>query len=470
MNSHPRRASLVARDGAVPACRFKCGFADTTSRFGAPAAIMFAALAALILAAAPAMAATIINSARIDRLGPVVEMRFGLAGRGLQWNLSTHGNQLLLDLNHARIALPPRPFYGHETPPVAALYAIDTSGMRARIVIAVSGRTDYSVGRIGRELVIRLTRSGAGPIPPGEAGGIGPRAAKAAVAAAEMPRRASSGGDTSARGESLAAPARATPAASIVVVPPAVSGADTIVRSAPAAPPAASPLVVIDPGHGGFDAGTEVASPILEKDIALQISLRLAHELQRRGTRVILTRSGDYFLTLGQRTTLANNSGADLFVSIHLNSSPNPEDSGIETYYLNNTTDRATIRLARMENGGQAGYSRQSGPDLNFILSDMRQQYKANEAVTLASTIQEQTALELDRSFSPEVRAGGPRHGPFYVLVGARMPAVLVECGFLSNPPEAARLESPAYQQVLAAGIADAVTRYFSSDASVGNL
>jgi len=203
----------------------------------------------------------------------------------------------------------------------------------------------------------------------------------------------------------------------------------------------------------------------------LQISLRLKRELERRGIHAILTRGGDYFVTLHDRTAFANRAGADLFISIHLNSSPDGAASGIETYYLNNTTDRATIRLAGMENAaGGAGYGTQAGPDLNYILSDMRQQYKANESVALALMIEAQTAADLDASLGLRVNALGAMRGPFYVLVGARMPAVLVECGFLSNRAEAERLASAQYQELLAEGIAEAAVHYFNADAAVGNL
>jgi N-acetylmuramoyl-L-alanine amidase len=255
--------------------------------------------------------------------------------------------------------------------------------------------------------------------------------------------------------------------------PPAPSGrADSPPGggAAATAAPARQPVIVIDPGHGGYDSGTEAGAPLLEKDLALQIALRLQGELERRGVHAILTRTGDYFVTLADRTAFANKAGADLFISIHLNSSPAAATTGIETYYLNNTTDRATMRLAAMENASGNAYGTAAGGDLNYILSDMRQQYKANESVALASMIEAQTAANLNASLGAQVSALGAMRGPFYVLVGAQMPAVLVECGFLSNRDEAARLASAQYQQVLAQGIAEAVVHYFNADAAVGNL
>ena len=231
------------------------------------------------------------------------------------------------------------------------------------------------------------------------------------------------------------------------------------------------PLVMIDPGHGGYDPGTSSAAGSQEKDLALAIARRLEHALSERGLRAEMTRTSDVFVPLSERTAIANRAGADLFVSIHLNWSLNSMTSGIEVYYLNNTTDRATIRLARMENAGApATYGAGTGPNLDYILTDLRQQYKANEAASLARMIDEQAVATLDAGLGTNVNALGAKMGPFYVLVGAHMPAVLVETGFLSNAGEAQRLASASYQEVLADGIATAITHYFNADVAVGNL
>jgi N-acetylmuramoyl-L-alanine amidase len=155
---------------------------------------------------------------------------------------------------------------------------------------------------------------------------------------------------------------------------------------------------------------------------------------------------------------------------VHLNSSPNSDTSGIEVYYLNNTTDRATIRLARMENGGADDYGTSNDSNLNYILTDLRQNYKAIEAASLARMIDAQTVADLDTGLGLNVNALGAKMGPFYVLVGAHMPAVLVECGFMSNAAEAARLSSPDYQDVLAKATATAVVHYFNGDLAAGDL
>ncbi len=433
---------------------------------------------ALGLCAASAGAA-VINSAWAVQRGAVVELHFGLRGGGLRWVLSAHGNELWIDLAHTRIDLPPRPLYGHETAPVEAVRVLGESGTRSRLVIQVAGKTDYAVGKLPHELLIRLAPAGQAPN----------LAAPVLVRIERRGERAASSRPLAPAPSVAAAPAPPARAAVAARADRAAQFADTAAggRVRPSPPPSPAPqgrakaaadsaslrghpLVVIDPGHGGYDSGTRAGAPLLEKDLALQISLRLKGELERRGVHVVLTRTADYFVTLAGRTAFANQAGADLFISVHLNSSPDAATTGIETYYLNNTTDRATIRLAAMENASGGGYGTPAGGDLNYILSDMRQEYKANESVALASMIEARTAAELNASLGLQVSALGAMRGPFYVLVGARMPAVLVECGFLSNRGEAARLGSAQYQQVLAGGIAAAVVHYFNADAAVGNL
>jgi N-acetylmuramoyl-L-alanine amidase len=447
--------------------------------------------AALALSAASAAAAVIVSAAAVQR-GALVELHFGLRGKGLSWALSAHGNELWIDLTNTRIELPPRPLYGRESAPVLAVRAIDAGGLRSRLVIQVAGKTDYAVGKLPHELLIRVAPAGqasdlAAPVlvrlerrservaaaPPPLTTALPP--GPPAVAPPLVARRPEVFTMPSAPPLPPTAIAAEGGGATQMAAlrPPAPSGqADAAMASATAAntAPARQPVVVIDPGHGGYDSGTQVGAPMLEKDLALQIALRLQGELERDGVHAILTRTGDYFVTLADRTAFANKAGADLFISIHLNSSSDAATTGIETYYLNNTTDRATMRLAAMENASGGAYGTPAGGDLHYILSDMRQQYKANESVALASMIEAQTAADLNASLGAQVNALGAMRGPFYVLVGAQMPAVLVECGFLSNRDEAAHLASAQYQQILAQGIAEAVVHYFNADAAVGNL
>ena len=227
---------------------------------------------------------------------------------------------------------------------------------------------------------------------------------------------------------------------------------------------------MIDPGHGGEDPGTVPGPALREKDLALAIALRLSQALRARGVRTELTRATDRFVPLGLRTLAANRAAADVFVSIHLNSSRRARLRGVITYYLDNTNDRATIRLARIENRSAQNHGGQGTGSLDYILSDLRQAYKANESAALARLVEREVSREIERSLKTQVPALGARKGPFYVLVGARMPAVLIECGFLSNPAEARLLATAAYQQALAEAIAAALVRYLHSGGAVNNL
>jgi N-acetylmuramoyl-L-alanine amidase len=196
-------------------------------------------------------------------------------------------------------------------------------------------------------------------------------------------------------------------------------------------------------------------------DIAKELAARLEAEL---GTAVVLTRESDVSLTLEERTARANAEGADLFISIHANASPRAALAGVETYYLNNTDDRATVRLAAMENGlryvGNGGHA--GGDDLAYILSDLVQEGKLQDSVALSHALQGALVRHLRESHSG-VGDLGVKEGPFYVLVGAYMPCVLVEVAFLTNPAEARRLGTRAYRDVIAAGLALGVKDYLST-------
>ena len=230
-------------------------------------------------------------------------------------------------------------------------------------------------------------------------------------------------------------------------------------------------VVVLDPGHGGKDPGASGPGGIEEKRITLAIARAAAARLRRvdPGLRVLLTRSGDSYVSLAGRTAFANAKGADLFVSIHVNASETPESSGIETYTLNNSNDRATKRLAALENGlAEAGVER-SDRDLAWIVSDLLQTGKEDESIALAESLQRET-MRAVRARWPDTESLGTKKGPFYVLVGAFMPCALVETGFLSHPAESQRIASREYQEALAAGIARGITGFLASGEANSNL
>jgi len=216
------------------------------------------------------------------------------------------------------------------------------------------------------------------------------------------------------------------------------------------------PLIVLDPGHGGADPGAIGKKGLKEKDVVFAIARDLKRILEERDkARVVLTRKGDAYLSLKDRTRFANSMEADLFVSIHANASTHRTVRGIETYYLDNTTDRAAIRLAKLENRSEGGRI----DDLHCILRDLRLSSNANESHILAQTLQRALTAGLRKKYSG-IQDLGAKGNLFFVLLGAHMPSVLVEVSFISNPSEEKRLRSAAYQRNIAQGIADGIEAY----------
>jgi N-acetylmuramoyl-L-alanine amidase len=236
--------------------------------------------------------------------------------------------------------------------------------------------------------------------------------------------------------------------------------------AAPAPPPAVAARprgrekIVLDPGHGGSDPGAQGYA--VEKEVTLAIARNLAGLLRERlGADVVLTRGHDATLPLAARTARANAEGADLFVSIHANASPSRRLHGIETYYLNNTNDRGSIRLAAMENGLDLITHARRGADLRYILSDLVQVGKMEESIALATAVQRGLVAHLSTRF-PGVADLGVKRGPFYVLVGAYMPCVLVETSFLTHPAEGRRLATAPYRVAVAEGIYQGIDRFLA--------
>ncbi|HTM11154.1 MAG TPA: N-acetylmuramoyl-L-alanine amidase [Verrucomicrobiae bacterium] len=214
--------------------------------------------------------------------------------------------------------------------------------------------------------------------------------------------------------------------------------------------------IVIDPGHGGRDPGAVGIAGLAEKDIALAVARKLAARLKTEmGIEAILTRDDDRFVSLEERTAMANKQGADLFISLHVNASPNSEARGVETYYLDNTTDEAALRMAARENG----IARDRISDLQFILSDMVQNLKLEDSITLAHRLQSSVVSQMGRRYG-ELRDLGVKKAQFYVLVGARMPSVLVEMFFITNNVEARALAGEDYQQTLADALFEGIKKY----------
>lgn len=216
--------------------------------------------------------------------------------------------------------------------------------------------------------------------------------------------------------------------------------------------------IVIDAGHGGKDYGAKgYLKKSHEKYIVLKIAQKLAQKVQSRlGAEVILTRKSDRYLTLEERTAIANTKSADLFVSIHANAAKNKNAYGIETYFLNLATDDEAILVAARENAT----STKNISDLHDILTELMQNAKINESARLAGYVQSAVVSKLQKANYKNIKNKGVKQAPFYVLMGARMPAILVETSFISNPRENQRLEDAAYQDRLCDGIIDGIERY----------
>jgi N-acetylmuramoyl-L-alanine amidase len=220
--------------------------------------------------------------------------------------------------------------------------------------------------------------------------------------------------------------------------------------------------VVVDAGHGGHDPGAIGRRGLREKDVTLDIARKVAKELKAEGFDVVLTRSGDRFLRLEERTALANTSRGDLFVSIHANANPRRNRAGIETYFLNVTDDRYAARLAARENGADLD-AEDSDDVLKRIRADLDAVASAGSSRQLAQLVQRELCRSVRSRFG-DVRDLGVKSALFYVLLGARMPAVLVETGFISNAAEEQRLASSRYRDEVAKSVARAVRAFAKAD------
>ena len=211
--------------------------------------------------------------------------------------------------------------------------------------------------------------------------------------------------------------------------------------------------IMIDAGHGGKDPGA-VTNGLEEKDVNLRMAKVLGRTLQAQGFEVHYTRTTDKFIPLEERTAMANARNADLFISLHCNAYKDGSAKGLEVYYLNLATDAQAVRVAARENGVSA----KKISDMQFILSDLMLNSKINESRQMASLVEQETL----RTMRPkhQFTSHGSKGAFFYVLTGARMPSILVELGYLTNSAEAEKLNSDAYLETMAKGLAGGVLAY----------
>ena len=217
--------------------------------------------------------------------------------------------------------------------------------------------------------------------------------------------------------------------------------------------------IVIDAGHGGHDEGTRGPNGVLEKEVVLDVALRLSKLIHSRlGAEVLLTRSDDTFIPLQERTAIANAGRADLFLSIHANSSPSPVVAGTETFFLNLTNSSSALDVAARENAG----AEKSVGELKDLIQSITMNDKVTESQTFAQTIQNSIFAQVSRT-NVAAKNRGVKRAPFVVLIGASMPSVLAEIGFLTNPKEEANLSKPEYRQKIAEALYKGVAQYSQS-------
>ncbi|MFZ0859509.1 MAG: N-acetylmuramoyl-L-alanine amidase [Candidatus Sulfotelmatobacter sp.] len=214
--------------------------------------------------------------------------------------------------------------------------------------------------------------------------------------------------------------------------------------------------IVIDPGHGGHDTGTIGPDGLQEKDLVLEVGRRLGKLLQTRlGAEVVYTRKNDTFIPLETRTAIANQQRADLFISIHANSSHDPDARGVETYYLNFTSSPEALEVAARENA----VSEKSIYELQDLVKKIALKEKIEESREFAGDVQESLHSGLAAK-SPAIRNRGVKKAPFIVLIGANMPSILAEISFVSNPTDEHRLETSEYRQRIAESLYRGIAKY----------
>ncbi len=221
-------------------------------------------------------------------------------------------------------------------------------------------------------------------------------------------------------------------------------------------------LIVIDAGHGGHDSGAMVGGK-KEKNLVLMIAKRLEKQLKKRGFLVHMTRKSDRFLKLPQRTKIADKKNAVVFISIHANSVPKKKRhkiQGVETFFLQKTRDARSQRIAAREN--KSVLKGTSNLSKNVILDSVLSGPKIVQSNKLAIDVHRRMMTNLHSRYK-DVKDGGVRHAPFWVLVGASRPSILVEVGYISHPKERKRLFTSRYQELIAKGIAEGVDIYLDN-------
>jgi N-acetylmuramoyl-L-alanine amidase len=390
--------------------------------------------------------------------------------------------RIFFDVSHSRPHIDGRRFYSKNVDDklVKKVRVAEPVDGVTRIVLDLEGSADYTANQLSNpdRLVIELRPKGTAPVAPNIAPKIVTQALPVppvlAQSQAAPPPPVPTPPVLESRGmERLAAP---RVAASVLgetrAYTPITSPTSVAIESAHAAKfpsDGAGSLtralglkirrIVLDPGHGGHDEGTAGPNGLLEKDLVLDVALRLGKLIESRmGSEVIFTRSDDTFIPLERRTAIANEKKADLFLSIHANSSPYTRIGGVESYYLNLTGARDALAVASRENAS----SDKSVFELRDLIQEISKQDKAEESKEFAGRIQA-ALFPFAARYDPGIKNRGVKKAPFVVLIGASMPSVLAEIGFLSNSKEEALLSKPEHRQRLAEALYRGVSRYAQS-------
>ena len=402
-----------------------------------------------------------------------------------------------------RIANPDRIYFdlhAAKLTPVAAHAKIKTDGTIlnavrvaqnpssvVRVVLDVNGVTDYTASLLNNpsRLVIDLYSNGEAVQTAKAGDGSGETAASENAAAAEKPVGKSRPAATS---PVKSAKAETGDAGNAIPQPKSKLGLANVGKSSSGKPdlvqPASTPQptrggqstltralglkigrIVIDAGHGGHDTGTIGPTGLMEKDLCLDVALRLGKIIQQRlpGADVVFTRSDDTFIPLEERTHIANEAKADMFISIHANSSQDTGARGIETYYLNLKGSAEAMEVAARENATD----NQGIHELQDLVKQIARTEKIDESKEFAEDVQDSLSKRIQKSAKP-VKNRGVRKAPFVVLIGADMPSILTEISFLSNPADEKMLKQPEHRQRVAEGIYQGVASYLQSLNSMG--
>ena len=409
----------------------------------------------------------------------------------IQYNVSriASPDRIFFDLHKANLT----PALAQKTIPIengllkSVRLAQNKSGV-VRLVMDVDGARDYSAYLVSNpyRLVIEVHAKPSSTVQPGvtTAAGASPAIPSANTAPAATPEKPAAknaentGGAQPSGADKQPAAAKTTakpgPAPTNSSLSKTKSGATSAALKPPTEPKPTRDgqrsltralglkisRIVIDPGHGGHDTGTIGPHGLMEKDLCLDVALRLGQLIEQKlpGADVIYTRKDDTFIPLEQRTAIANEAKADLFISIHANSSHDHDARGIETYYLNFATSEDSLEVASRENA----LSQEGLHDLQDLVKKIARNEKIEESKELASDVQDSLAHRM-QSVSQNERNRGVKKAPFIVLIGANMPSILSEISFISNPSDEKLLRKPDQRQRVADGLYRGIAAYLDN-------